>query len=68
MPRPSTLVILMATVVLYAVGLSGALPAGIFLALGLELMAWKRAQDQAQAMQRARIVRPQRRSPYDRRR
>jgi hypothetical protein len=60
MPRPSTLVILLATVVLYALGLSGALPVGIFLAMGLELVAWKRAADRAQALRPVRVARPMR--------
>ena len=58
MPRQSTLVILLATVVLYAIGFSGAVPAGIFLAMGLELVVWKRASDRVRAMRLARVARP----------
>jgi hypothetical protein len=51
---------LLATVVLYAVGLSAAIPAALCLALGLEAIAWKRAADQAAALRLARIVQPAR--------
>lgn len=60
MPRTSTIVILLATVVLYALGWSAAVPAGLCLAMGLEAVAWKRAADQRDQMRLARVARPTR--------
>lgn len=58
MPRASTLVFILAAVVLYAVGLTMPAQAALFLAAGLELMAWKRAADK---LREARVARPVRR-------
>jgi hypothetical protein len=58
MPRSSTLLILLATFALYAMGLSGALPVGIFLAMALEMVIWKRTMDQARELRLARVARP----------
>lgn len=60
MPRTSTIVILLSTVVLYALGLSAVVPAGLVLAMACEAVAWKRAADQANQLRLARIVRPTR--------
>jgi hypothetical protein len=57
MPRASTLVIILTAVALYALGFSAAVPAAVFLAMGLEFAAWKRASDRLRA---ARVVAPRR--------
>ncbi len=61
MPRPSTLIILLSTVVLVALGFAAAAPAGIALALTFELAAVKRAADRERALRPARVARPLRR-------
>lgn len=61
MPRPSTLIILLSTVVLVALGFAAAAPAGIALALTFELAAAKRAADRERALRPARVARPLRR-------
>jgi hypothetical protein len=58
MPRSSTLVILLASVVLAACGFTAALPAGIAMALGLELLVWKAEMDRQRELRLARIARP----------
>jgi MFS superfamily sulfate permease-like transporter len=61
MPRPSTLVILLSTVVLAFLGFAAAVPAGIALALTFELAASKRAADRERALRPVRVARPLRR-------
>lgn len=61
MPRQSTIVILLSTVVLLALGFAAAVPAGIALALTFELAAYKRAADRERAPRPVRIARPLRR-------
>lgn len=61
MPRPSTLIILLSTVVLVALGFAAAAPAGIALALTFELAAVKRAADRERALRPVRVARPLRR-------
>jgi hypothetical protein len=61
MPRPSTVVILLSTVALLALGFAAAVPAGIALALTFELAAYKRAADRERALRPVRIARPLRR-------
>jgi hypothetical protein len=61
MPRPSTLVILLSTVVLAILGFAAAVPAGIALALTFELAAVKRAADRERALRPVRVARPLRR-------
>lgn len=61
MPRPSTVVILLSTVALFALGFAAAVPAGIALALTFELAAYKRAADRERALRPVRIARPLRR-------
>jgi hypothetical protein len=61
MPRPSTIVILLSTVALLALGFAAAVPAGIALALTFELAAYKRAADREHALRPVRIARPLRR-------
>ena len=58
MPRPSTLVILLASTVLAMCGVAAALPAGIAMALGLELVVWKAEVDRQREMRLARVARP----------
>jgi len=57
MPRASTLVFILAAVVLYAIGLSLPAQAALFLAAGLELMVWKRAADKARELATVRVAR-----------
>jgi MFS superfamily sulfate permease-like transporter len=61
MPRPSTFVILLSTVVLAVLGFAAAVPAGIALALTFELAAVKRAADRERALRPVRVARPLRR-------
>jgi hypothetical protein len=61
MPRPSTIVILLSTVVLAVLGFAAAVPAGIALALTFELAAVKRAADRERALRPVRVARPLRR-------
>jgi hypothetical protein len=61
MPRPSTIVILLSTVVLAALGFAAAVPAGIALALTFELAEYKRAADRERALRPVRVARPLRR-------
>jgi hypothetical protein len=61
MPRPSTIVILLSTVVLVVLGFAAAAPAGIALALTFELVASKQAADRERALRTARVARPLRR-------
>ena len=61
MPRPSTIVILLSTVVLAVLGFAAAVPAGIALALTFELAAAKRAADRERALRPVRVARPLRR-------
>jgi hypothetical protein len=61
MPRPSTIVILLSTVVLFVLGFAAAVPAGIALALTFELAASKQAADRERALRTARVARPLRR-------
>jgi hypothetical protein len=61
MPRPSTLIILLSTVVLVALGFAAAAPAGIALALTFELAAVKRAADRERVLRPVRVARPLRR-------
>jgi hypothetical protein len=58
MPRPSTLVILIASLALYAFGVAAALPAGIAMALALELVVWKAEADRQRELRLARVARP----------
>lgn len=58
MPRSSTLVILLASVVLAAFGFAAALPAGIVMALALELLVWKAEADRQRELRLARVARP----------
>ena len=58
MPRPSTLVILIASLALYALGVAAALPAGIAMALALELVVWKAEADRQRELRLARVARP----------
>ncbi|WP_296952264.1 hypothetical protein [uncultured Massilia sp.] len=58
MPRPSTLVILIASLVLSLFGVAAALPAGIAMALALELVVWKAEADRQREMRLARVARP----------
>ena len=59
MPRASTLVILLSTVVLYALGFAGAAPAGIALALMFELVIRQQAAERERSL--VRVARPVRR-------
>jgi MFS superfamily sulfate permease-like transporter len=61
MPRPSTIVILLSTVALVALGFAAAVPAGIALALTFELAASKREADRERALRPVRVARPLRR-------
>jgi hypothetical protein len=61
MPRQSTIVILLSTVALLALGFAATVPAGIALALTFELAAYKRAADRERALRPVRIARPLRR-------
>jgi MFS superfamily sulfate permease-like transporter len=61
MPRPSTIIILLSTLVLYVLGFAAAVPAGIALALTFELAASKRAADRERVLRPVRIARPLRR-------
>jgi hypothetical protein len=61
MPRPSTVVILLSTVALAALGFAAAVPAGIAMALTFELAAYKRAADRERALRPVRVARPLRR-------
>ena len=61
MPRPSTIVILLSTVVLFVLGFAAAVPAGIALALTFELAASKQAADRERALRPVRVARPLRR-------
>jgi hypothetical protein len=64
MPRASTLIFILAALALYVIGLETPAQFALFLAMGFELVVWKRAADKlraAQAVRTARIVRPQRR-------
>ena len=63
MPRPSTIIILLSTVVLCVLGFAAAVPAGIALALTFELAASKRAADRERALRPVRVARPLRRRP-----
>jgi hypothetical protein len=56
MPRASTLVLILAAVVLTAFGFTGIAPFAVLLALGLEFTAWKREADRLAALREARIV------------
>jgi len=56
MPRASTLILILAAVVLTALGFTGIAPAAVFLALGLEFAAWKRENDRQRALREARVV------------
>lgn len=58
MPRPSTLLILLASVVLALCGVAAALPAGIAMAMALELVVWKAEADRQRALRLARVARP----------
>nr|WP_314545966.1 hypothetical protein [uncultured Massilia sp.] len=58
MPRSSTLVILIASLALTLFGFAAALPAGIAMALALELVVWKAEVDRQREMQLARVARP----------
>jgi hypothetical protein len=58
MPRSSTLFILLASIVLALFGVAAALPAGIAMAMTLELVIWKAENDRKRAMQLARVARP----------
>jgi hypothetical protein len=58
MPRSSTLFILLASIVLALFGVTAALPAGIAMAMTLELVIWKAEADRKRAMQLARVARP----------
>jgi hypothetical protein len=58
MPRSSTLVILIASLALTLFGFSAALPAGIAMALALELVVWKAEADRQRELQLARVTRP----------
>ena len=49
MPRASTLILILAAVLLYALGFSSAVPAAVVLAMALEFVAWKRAADRLKA-------------------
>jgi hypothetical protein len=57
MPRPSTLVILLASIVLALCGVPAALPAGLAMALALELVVWKAEVDRQRELQLARVTR-----------
>lgn len=61
MPRASTLVILLSTVVLYALGFAGAVPAGIALALMFELVIRQQAVQRERERSLVRVARPVRR-------
>lgn len=64
MPRASTLVFILAAVVLYAIGLTMPAQAALLLAAGLEMVVWKRAADklrEARVATAARTARPVRR-------
>jgi hypothetical protein len=61
MPRASTFVFLFAALGLYIFGMSTPAQCALFLAMGCELAAWKRASDKLRAMRLARIVQPARR-------
>jgi MFS superfamily sulfate permease-like transporter len=61
MPRPSTIIILLSTLILVVLGFAAAVPAGIALALTFELAASKRAADRERALRPVRIARPLRR-------
>lgn len=59
MPRASTLILILAAIALYALGMSAAIPAAVVLAMALEFAAWKRAAGRLKAARVARTVRPQ---------
>jgi hypothetical protein len=61
MPRPSTVIILLSTIVLCGLGFAAAVPAGIALALTFELAAFGRAAGRERALRPVRIARPLRR-------
>jgi flagellar basal body-associated protein FliL len=61
MPRASTLIILLSTVVLLALGFAAAVPVGIALALTFELVARQQAAERERAQRLARVARPVRR-------
>jgi MFS superfamily sulfate permease-like transporter len=61
MPRLSTVVILLSTVLFAVLGFAAAVPAGIALALTFELAASKRDADRERALRPVRVSRPLRR-------
>lgn len=64
MPRASTLFFIVAAIGLYIVGLSTPAQCALFLSMGCEIVAGKRAMDKLRAMRLARVAsrsaRPQR--------
>jgi hypothetical protein len=58
MPRASTLIFILAALALYVIGLETPAQFALFLAMGFELVVWKRAADKLQAARIARTVRP----------
>ncbi|MDN4056419.1 MULTISPECIES: hypothetical protein [unclassified Massilia] len=68
MPRSSTLVILIASLALTLFGFAAALPAGIAMALALELVVWKAEVDRQRELQLARVTRSARPMRNQRRR
>jgi hypothetical protein len=58
MPRASTLIFILAALALYAIGLQTPAHFALFLAMGFELVVWKRASDQLRAARITRTVRP----------
>lgn len=58
MPRASTFVFLFAAIALYVIGLTTPAQFALFLAMGCELVIWKRAADK---LREARVAQPARR-------
>jgi hypothetical protein len=63
MPRASTLIFILAALVLYAIGATTPAQFAFILAMGCEAVVWKRASDKLRAARIARTIRP----PYRRR-
>lgn len=56
MPRSSTLILILAALVLAACGFTGMAPVAVILAMALEFAAWKREADRQRALREVRIV------------